>query len=61
MLTFFHLAETMLLTDGIARSARRNAQGHLETDASEETVQASLGFDKYENAPKAEDRKKVST
>ncbi|KAI0342852.1 hypothetical protein BDW22DRAFT_1357385, partial [Trametopsis cervina] len=26
--------------------ARRNSQGHLEPDASDETVQASLGFDK---------------
>ncbi|KAI0091297.1 cytochrome oxidase assembly factor [Irpex rosettiformis] len=38
--------------------ARRNAQGHLEPDASEATVQASLGFDKFENAPKAENRRK---
>ncbi|KAI0777140.1 cytochrome oxidase assembly factor [Irpex lacteus] len=38
--------------------ARRNSSGHLEPDASDETVQASLGFDKFENAPRAEDRRK---
>ncbi|KAK7690906.1 hypothetical protein QCA50_006009 [Cerrena zonata] len=38
--------------------ARRNAQGHLEPDASDEVVQASQGFGEYEHAPRAEDRNK---
>ncbi|KIY43977.1 hypothetical protein FISHEDRAFT_67714 [Fistulina hepatica ATCC 64428] len=38
--------------------ARRNARGQLEPDADEETVQKSLGFENYENAPKVEDRPK---
>jgi cytochrome c oxidase assembly protein subunit 11 len=33
--------------------ARRNAQGHLEPDADEETVQNSLGFGRFVNMPKA--------
>lgn len=37
--------------------ARRNAQGHLEPDASDEVVQASQGFGGYEMAPRVEDRK----
>ncbi|KAF7799768.1 hypothetical protein EIP86_011010 [Pleurotus ostreatoroseus] len=41
--------------------ARRNSHGHLEPDAPEDTVQASMGFDKYENAPKVEDRKDTET
>ncbi|KAM6504471.1 Cytochrome c oxidase assembly protein CtaG/Cox11 domain containing protein [Amanita muscaria] len=32
--------------------ARRNARGHLEPDADEETVQNSLGFGQFENMPK---------
>ncbi|KZT41215.1 cytochrome oxidase assembly factor [Sistotremastrum suecicum HHB10207 ss-3] len=36
--------------------ARRNKQGFLEPDASEEVVEASKGFAGYENAPKVEDR-----
>ncbi|EKM58282.1 uncharacterized protein PHACADRAFT_117099 [Phanerochaete carnosa HHB-10118-sp] len=36
--------------------ARRNAHGHLEPDAPNDVVQASLGFDKYEMAPKVEGR-----
>ncbi|TEB34512.1 hypothetical protein FA13DRAFT_1729146 [Coprinellus micaceus] len=32
--------------------ARRNQYGHLEPDAAENVVQASLGFDKYEHGPK---------
>ena len=35
--------------------ARRNAQGHLEPDASEEIVQSSLGFADYELAKKSDD------
>ena len=38
--------------DGSVRPSKRTK---LDDD---ETVQASLGFDKYENAPKAEDRQK---
>ncbi|KAI0833480.1 cytochrome oxidase assembly factor [Trametes gibbosa] len=38
--------------------ARRNAQGHLEPDASDEVVQASQGFSGYDIAPRAEDRRK---
>jgi len=34
--------------------ARRNAQGHLEPDASEEVVQQSLGFADYELAKKGD-------
>ncbi|KAF9007594.1 cytochrome c oxidase assembly protein CtaG/Cox11-domain-containing protein [Cyathus striatus] len=33
-------------------SARRNEMGHLEPDAPDDVVQSSLGFDKYEHAPK---------
>ena len=40
--------------------ARRNEHGQLEPDAPDEVVQSSLGFDKYEHAPKAEDRKEHS-
>ncbi|KAL7279193.1 hypothetical protein ACG7TL_007033 [Trametes sanguinea] len=36
----------------------RNAQGHLEPDASDEVVQASQGFAGIEMAPRVEDRKK---
>ncbi|KAG6910856.1 hypothetical protein DXG01_007172 [Tephrocybe rancida] len=36
--------------------ARRNERGHLEPDADENTVQASLGWSGYESAPKAEVR-----
>lgn len=36
--------------------ARRNAQGHLEPDASDKDVQNSLGFGDYEMAPRAEIR-----
>lgn len=36
----------------LLRRARRNSQGHLEPDAADDVVQKSLGFDKYENAPK---------
>lgn len=36
--------------------ARRNAQGHLEPDASDKDVQKSLGFENYEMAPRAEIR-----
>lgn len=36
--------------------ARRNEQGHLEPDAPEEVVQTSMGFDKFEHAPKVGDR-----
>lgn len=36
--------------------ARRNAQGHLEPDASDKDVQQSLGFGDYEMAPRAEIR-----
>jgi len=36
--------------------ARRNAQGHLEPDASDQDVQKSLGFGDYEMAPRAEIR-----
>ncbi|PFH52927.1 hypothetical protein AMATHDRAFT_138779 [Amanita thiersii Skay4041] len=32
--------------------ARRNAQGHLEPDADDDTVQNSLGFGAYQNLPK---------
>ncbi|KAI0649117.1 cytochrome c oxidase assembly protein CtaG/Cox11-domain-containing protein [Trametes meyenii] len=38
--------------------ARRNAQGHLEPDASDEVVQASQGFSGYDIAPRVEDRAK---
>jgi cytochrome c oxidase assembly protein subunit 11 len=36
--------------------ARRNAQGHLEPDASDKDVQKSLGLENYEMAPRAEIR-----
>lgn len=36
--------------------ARRNAQGHLEPDASDKDVQKSLGLGDYEMAPRAEIR-----
>ena len=36
--------------------ARRNEHGQLEPDAPEDVVQASLGFDQYENAPKVGQR-----
>jgi len=36
--------------------ARRNAQGHLEPDANDDKVQASMGFGQYEHAPRAEVR-----
>ena len=36
--------------------ARRNAQGHLEPDATDDVVQKSLGFDRYEHAPRVEVR-----
>ncbi|KAF9073132.1 cytochrome c oxidase assembly protein CtaG/Cox11-domain-containing protein [Rhodocollybia butyracea] len=38
--------------------ARRNSQGHLEPDASEDVVQKSLGFESYELAKKKDDEKK---
>ncbi|KAF8632199.1 hypothetical protein AX15_001965 [Amanita polypyramis BW_CC] len=41
--------------------ARRNAQGHLEPDADEETVQNSLGFGSYENMPKVGRRSTTNT
>ncbi|KAG9314988.1 cytochrome oxidase assembly factor [Chiua virens] len=37
--------------------ARRNTQGHLEPDAADDVVQKSLGFDKYEHAPRVEVRR----
>ncbi|KAG6856893.1 hypothetical protein H0H87_012474 [Tephrocybe sp. NHM501043] len=49
-----------LTTCGSSR-ARRNERGHLEPDADEDTVQTSLGFGGYENAPKAEVRNAQST
>ena len=49
-----------LMIPSILIRARRNAQGHLEPDASDEVVQASQGFGNYEMAPKAEDRKSSS-
>ncbi|KAG1841701.1 cytochrome c oxidase assembly protein CtaG/Cox11-domain-containing protein [Suillus subalutaceus] len=36
--------------------ARRNAQGHLEPDATDKDVQKSLGLEDYEMAPRAEIR-----
>jgi len=36
--------------------ARRNKQGHLEPDAADDVVQASLGFGAYEHAPRVEVR-----
>lgn len=36
--------------------ARRNAQGHLEPDGSDQEVQKSLGLGDYEMAPRAEIR-----
>lgn len=39
--------------------ARRNSQGHLEPDASDDVVQASQGFSGYEMAPRVEDRKSL--
>lgn len=36
--------------------ARRNQQGNLEPDAADSVVQAAMGFDKYEHAPKKENR-----
>ncbi|KAJ8521380.1 hypothetical protein ONZ45_g1951 [Pleurotus djamor] len=41
--------------------ARRNRQGHLEPDAPDAVVQQSLGFDKYEHSPKAEDRREIES
>ncbi|KAF8653601.1 hypothetical protein AX16_003845 [Volvariella volvacea WC 439] len=37
--------------------ARRNRHGQLEPDAAEDVVQKSMGWESYETAPKAEDRK----
>ncbi|KIP05845.1 hypothetical protein PHLGIDRAFT_24875 [Phlebiopsis gigantea 11061_1 CR5-6] len=39
--------------------ARRNSRGQLEPDASDDVVQASQGFDKYEMAPRVEDRRQA--
>jgi cytochrome c oxidase assembly protein subunit 11 len=59
--TFFKYADLLLPwypADQIlhSRRARRNQQGHLEPDAAENVVQASMGFDKYEHASKKENR-----
>ena len=40
------------LLGSLFRRARRNQRGHLEPDASDEVVQASLGFNEYEHAKK---------
>lgn len=45
---------------GLDCSARRNSRGQLEPDAPDDVVQASLGFDEFEHAPKVEDRKPPS-
>ena len=34
--------------------ARRNRFGHLEPDAADDVVQQSLGFDKFEHAPRSD-------
>jgi hypothetical protein len=43
-------------TDERIFRARRNAQGTLEPDAAEGDVQKSMGFDKFDHAPRKEER-----
>lgn len=56
MMSFFHIHSSgnlflLPFHRGLSTidRARRNVQGHLEPDADDETVQKSLGFDRYEN------------
>jgi hypothetical protein len=57
--TFLHVNIVVVLTN-IHYRARRNAQGHLEPDASEDVVQQSLGFGDYELAKKTDNTVKSS-
>ena len=59
-LSTIHFVFLKLITLTAYRNrARRNAQGNLEPDASDDVVQSSLGFSGYEHAPKVEERTKT--